>query len=179
MKAPDLVTQNTHVRLIEPNVERDAPISVMWLDGELGRSTLKLMGVPDKDNHASDLEKEKERVEEFLETTEQLNWAIAYDDSVVGAIWVDLIEKEGVPAPSVHIMIGEPSMRGKGVGSASVKAVIDYLNDQGELQVFSRHLADNTAATTLLKDMGFEPVGTPQTDQDGLVWQNVQLDLVD
>lgn len=68
-------------------------------------------------------------------------------------------------------------MRGKGVGSASTKAVIEHLRDEGELQIFSRHLVGNEGAAKLLAEQGFQVVGEPQSDEDGLVWQNVQLDL--
>lgn len=177
MKTTPLETTDPSVHLIEPNVERDAPLSVAWLEGDIGRNTLRLMGVTDDENKPSTLQGERERIEGFVTNPDQLNWAIQYNDRVVGAIWVDLVEKESVPAPAIHIMIGDPEARGKGIGSSSTKAVIGYLRDSGELQLFSRHLADNTTAAKLLAEQGFTPVGEPKPDKDGLIWQNVQLDL--
>ena len=131
------------------------------------------MGVPDKNNTPTTLEVEKERVRDFIEGEDQLNWMIAYDGKIVGSVWVDLQQKERVPAPSVHIMIGDPSMRGKGIGYASISSVIQYLKSQGHETIYSRHLTKNTGAQSLLASLGFEPDGSAYTDQDNLEWQNV------
>lgn len=108
MRTTSLDTTNPAIHLIEPNIERDAPLGVTWLEGDIGRNTLKLMGVPDGNKKPSSLEQEKERVAGFISSPDQLNWMIRYEDKVVGAIWVDLIENENVPAPSIHLMVGDP-----------------------------------------------------------------------
>ena len=102
---------------------------------------------------------------------------IQLDNKVVGSIWVDLKPKDKVPAPALHIMIGDPIVRGKGVGGASTVAVIDFLRQQGEAAVYSRTLVQNTIAKNLLYDNGFMPDGEPYTDEDGLKWQNAALHL--
>lgn len=173
MKAPHLDTSNPAIELIEPDVERDAALGMEWLHGELGHNTLALMGVAEKDNQPTTLEAEQKRVTGFIEGNGQLNWMIQYDDKVVGSVWVDLKEKEGLPAPSVHIMIGDPAMRGKGIGPASIGAVLEYLTDQGNETVYSRHLTKNKRAASLLESFGFIKSGEPHTDEDGLEWQNV------
>lgn len=175
MKMIALNTPNEHVRLIEPDLERDAQLGVVWLAGEAGRKTLKLMGVADENNNETSLEAERERVTDFINTTDQLNWMISYDGQVVGSVWVDLKEKESVHAPSVHIMIGDPDMRGKGVGAASISAVVSHLHQKGETVIFSRHLLENSGATKLLTDLGFVDDGDAYHDDNGLEWQNVVL----
>jgi RimJ/RimL family protein N-acetyltransferase len=177
MKAPQLQTINTNILLVEPDIERDAQLGQQWLEGELGRNTLKLMGVADKHNQATTLGQEKERVRDFIKNADQLNWMIQLDHKVVGSIWVDLKSKDKVPAPGLHIMIGDPIARSKGVGSASAMAVIDYLKQQAETAVYSRTLVNNTAAKKFLKSIGFVPEGEPYTDEDGLEWQNAALHL--
>jgi len=177
VKAPQLHTINPIIHLIEPDIERDAKLGQQWLEGELGRNTLRLMGVADKHNHATTLEQEKERVRDFIENADQFNWMIQLDDKVVGSIWVDLKPKDKIPAPAVHIMIGDPTARGKGIGGASTDAVIDYLRQQGEVAVYSRTLVQNTVAKNLLNNNGFMPDGEPYTDEDGLEWQNAALHL--
>ena len=177
MKAPQLQTIEPNIILIEPDIERDAQLGQQWLEGELGRNTLKLMGVADKHNQATTLEQEKERVRDFIENADQLNWMIQLDRKVVGSIWVDLKSKDKVPAPALHIMIGDPIARGKGVGGASAAAVIEYLRQQGETAVYSRTLVHNTTAKKFLKSIGFVPEGEPYTDVDGLDWQNAALHL--
>jgi len=175
MKTIPLVTQNSALELVAPNVARDAPLSVAWLAGAEGRNTLALMGVPSNHNAPSTLEREKARIYTFIHTTEQLNWMLSYNGHIVGAIWVDLTASGNLPAPSVHIMIGEPEARGKGLGSAALKAVIAHLKTIHQNTVYSRHLVDNKNALQLLASAGFEPDGNPYTDPDGLTWQNVAI----
>lgn len=177
MKAPELITNNSNIRLVEPHIERDAALGVQWLEGEIGRSTLSLMGVAEKDNQPSSLDKERERVKGFIENDNQLNWMIQLDEKVVGTIWVDLKPTKEVLAPAVHIMIGDPESRGRGIGAASMSAVIGYLEQQGEEKIYSRVLAKNTVASKLLSDNGFQPLGDTYTDSDDLQWQNVVLNV--
>lgn len=173
MKATQLETSNPNVELVEPVVERDAALGVEWLHGELGHNTLELMGVPEADNKPTTLKAEQERVRGFIEQNDQLNWMIKYDGKIVGSVWVDLKENEGLPAPSVHIMIGDPNMRGKGVGPATLSTVIDYIESKGNNSIYSRHLTKNQRAKSLLESLGFHNLGNKYTDTDGLEWQNV------
>ena len=172
MKVVHLETANPVVNLVEPDVARDAALGVAWLEGELGHSTLTLMGVADKDNKPTSLEAEQERVKGFIERPDQLNWMIQCDGKVVGSVWVDIFKSDKLPAPSVHIMIGDPAMRGKGIGYATISCVLDYLQTQGEETIYSRHLTKNKGAQTLLESLGFAVMDEPYPE-DGLEWQNV------
>jgi hypothetical protein len=86
MKAVPLVTSDPLLRLVEPDIERDAALGVKWLAGNNGRNTLRLMGVNDADNKPSSLEKEKARVNGFITKQDQLNWMMEYDGKIVGSI---------------------------------------------------------------------------------------------
>jgi RimJ/RimL family protein N-acetyltransferase len=175
MKAMQIETSNQQIILVEPQIERDALLGVQWLGGKLGRNTLQLMGVADKDNRESSLENECKRVKEFIEDKNHLNWMIQLDNKVVGSVWVDLEATDQLPAPSVHIMIGDATARGQGVGTASINAVLEYLKQQGEDTVYSRTLVKNTVAANLLLENAFQPFEEPYVDTDGLEWQNAQL----
>lgn len=175
MKTNSLKTSFTSVRLIEPDVERDAQLGVEWLDGARGRETLQLMGVADKDNKSTTLEHERARVQSFIEREDQLNWMIELDGRVVGAVWVDLQQNGNLPAPGVHIMIGDPAARGRGVGSAAFSIVTKYLQEIGYTQVFTRHLVGNSTAQSLAAKNGFVDIGEAYTDEDGLIWQNMEV----
>lgn len=177
MIAPRLETINPAIQLIEPNIDRDSSLSLHWLEGELGRNTLSLMGLADEDNKASTLEKEHERIRDFIEKEDQLNWMIQLDGKVVGSIWVDLKPTQEVLAPAIHIMVGDVDARGRGVGMASLKAVADYLMQQGEEVLYSRVLVKNKVAAKLLEETGFELSGESYVDADGLEWQNATLYL--
>ncbi len=173
-----LKTHNQDIVLVAPDVERDAPISVQWLEGAIGRDTLKLMGNTDENNKPSTLEAEKERVRDFIASKDQLNWMIQFKDKIVGSVWVSLKPTDYLLAPSIHIMIGDPAARGQGVGSQACSAVIDHMRKEGSYDyLYSRHLVKNTPANNLLKDLGFENLGEQYSDSDGLSWQNVSLGL--
>lgn len=173
----EMGTPNPRVRLVKPDVARDAALGVEWLNGEEGRKTLRLMGVPDARNQASTFEKERERVQDFLDRTDQRNWMIELDDQIVGSVWIDLKPTPTMPAPSVHIMIGDPAARGQGAGSAAFRAALDWLRTNEALYplVYSRHLAHNDPSGALLTKNNFIDLGEPYKDQDGLEWQNAYL----
>ena len=173
MKTTVLETDNPNIHLIEPDIERDAALGVQWLEGELGRNTLSLMGVSAVDNKPTTLEQEKERVKDFIEKDNQLNWMISYEDKVVGSVWVDLEPSEHLQSPSVHIMIGSPEARGKGIGLSTIAAVIEHLQKQGYAQVYSRYITNNEGSKNLLGKLGFHELGAPYTDGDNLQFQNV------
>lgn len=175
MKAPLLETKNALIRLVEPNVERDAQLGVQWLNGELGRVTMQSMGNTDEEIESmlpTTLEKESERVKDFLDKDDQLNWMIEYEGKVVGTVWVNLNSSQDLPGPSVHIMIGDPDMRGKGVGGSTVSTVLEYLGEQGHDVIYSRHLTTNEGADKLLKSVGFTELGEPYPS-DTLEFQNL------
>jgi hypothetical protein len=99
-----LKTKSPEIILVEPDIERDAPVAVTWLDGDIGRNTLRLMGNTEENNKPSSLEEEKERIKGFIESTNQLTWMISLSNKVVGAIWVDIKPTEYLLGPAVHIM---------------------------------------------------------------------------
>ncbi|HSH31105.1 MAG TPA: GNAT family N-acetyltransferase [Candidatus Saccharimonadales bacterium] len=171
----ELKTDLPNVKLVKPDVERDAPLGVTWLEGEDGRKTLRLMGVTEVNNKPSDLETERKRIQGLARS---LAWMIELDDKVVGAIWIDLEDTEYLSSPAVHLMIGDVRVRGKGTGSAALRAVIGY---QGQLNkyeyLYSRYITLNKGSATLLERLGFEKLGSIYKDKDGLEWQNVRLDL--
>ncbi len=173
---PRLKTKNPNIELVEPDIERDAPIAVNWLAGDIGRQTLRLMGNTDKNNKPSSLDEEKARIKGFIESEEQLTWMISLHENIIGTIWVLTDDTEYVSGPSIHFMIGDPDARGHGAGRAATQAVIDYLREEGKYQhLFSRHLMVNEGAKKLLESCGFEKLEEPYEDSDGLSWQNVAL----
>lgn len=171
-----LLTANKQVTLVKPNVKRDAPLGVEWLKGDAGRETLRLMGVSDADNKASNFKKEKKRIQEFIDKQNQYNWMIKYKTKVVGTVWAELEPTEHLGAPAVHIMIGDPEVRGKGVGTAALQAVTEWLQTEKNYKiVYSRHLTSNAAPARINQKLGFKPQGAAYTDSDGLEFQNVVL----
>jgi RimJ/RimL family protein N-acetyltransferase len=173
-----LHTELPGLELVRPDVDRDPPAALGWLDGDVGRSTLRLMGNAEEHIGPTTLETERARIQRFIDSSEQLTWTLSLHGRPVGVIWVDLLPTDHVLAPAVHIMIGDPNSRGHGVGRASLAAVIAHLSESDEhASLYSRHLTSNRPVTNLLRSAGFTNLGEPYVDPDGLRWQNVVLDL--
>lgn len=113
-----LTTPSPRVRLVMPVVTRDSALSVRWLSGSQGRQTLRMMGVPDEHIAPARLDEETARIASFIDRTDQYDWMIELDGTIVGAIWVDLQPSATLAAPAVSYTVGDPSARGKGVAGA-------------------------------------------------------------
>jgi len=173
MFARALTAPNLRVRLVMPVVTRDSALSVRWLTGGQGHETLQMMGVPDDHIATANLEEESARIASFLERTDQYNWMIELDSTIVGAIWVDLQPSATLAAPAVSYMVGDPSARGKGVAGASLAAVTDFMSGEGFTTLHARALVTNAASARILFRAGFACAGDPYIDPgDGLFWQN-------
>jgi len=171
-------TPTSDLVLAMPSVVRDAPIAVGWLAGDEGRETLRLMGNTDEHNKPSKLSEEQERIRGFITDSEQTTWMMIYQGTPVGAIWVDRKSTKYLPAPSPHMMIGDPAVRGKGLGEAALRTVIGLLRAENRYdRIHTRRLISNQGAARLQAKLGFTSEGHPYKDEDGLDWQNVSLDL--
>lgn len=136
------------------------------------------MGVKEASNQPSSLEDEERRLREYIIATDQVTWMIRYLDRTVGAVWLSLKATEYLDAPSIHIMIGEVEARGRGVGKATLKVVIDQQRQAGQGEwLHSRCLVDNVGSAKLLESVGFVEDGQSYQDGDGLRFQNVKLKL--
>jgi RimJ/RimL family protein N-acetyltransferase len=174
LKAPELLTSDENIRLIEPDVERDAPLSFEWLSGEQGRHSQRLLGVAEKDIHPPTLDREEARVESFLDREDQLVWMIEVAGDVVGAVEVNLADSEYVPAPWITIFIGDHSVRGGGIGTTVMRAVVSWLVLERSVDlIFARYRIGNETSAQMLLKLGFENDGEVYADHDGLEWQNV------
>lgn len=176
MIGQELETDLSGLRLVAPDVERDAPNGVEWLRGAVGRETLGLMGVNDADNAESTLEAEADRITQMIESEDELAWMLERSGQVVGVVEVRLKGDTYLPAPNVSTMIGDTEARGQGIGTAAKRAVIDYMfNVRGAEQLYSRHLTRNTISRAGLTKLGFRDEGGAYQDADGLEWQNMIL----
>jgi len=177
MKSAQIPTSSLELNLIEPDVKRDAPLSLQWLSGEAGEATLTLMGVPETEIATPTLEIEKQRIRDFLTDTDQLNWMIEYEGTVVGSIWVDLKSTKYLPTPALNMMLGDPAVRGKGIGLMVGQSMLDHLAKTDRPKVYSRHLIGNHHSKNLLTKLGFTKLDPPYTDEDGLAWQNLEYEF--
>jgi len=173
-----LQTSLPDLYLVKPNIETDPAISVGWLEGAVGRETLLLMGNTEANSTPSTLGDEQRRVREFITSIDRRTWSMRYQGKTVGAIWVDLKPNEYLHAPAIHIMIGDPNVRGKGIGQATMLRVIERLEQEGEHhQLHSRYVAENAGSAKLLAKVGFVNDGDKYEDIDGLRFQNVKRQL--
>lgn len=177
----ELATALPDLSLIAPEPKRDAPQAVEWLKGYAGKETLLLMGNLESRITQPSLATEQERLEQFValaEAGKQLTWMMNLRGRTVGAIWVCLESTKHLPSPALHIMIGDPNVRGQGIGKAAVTAVINYLKTQKKYpKLYSRYLTTNEGSIKLLEGLGFIRLGSAYIDEDGLEFQNVVFDL--
>lgn len=172
---------NGSYALLPLDIERDAPFAHSWFTRLEGHETLLSMGNAEHEIEPSTLEGERSIMQEFIQLEqagEQITRMIIVDGKTVGVVWIELLENHNVKPPSVHIMIGDPDYRGRGLGLLVMQSIIEYVRVHLHAgAVYSRHLSSNTAITKVLEKLGFEADGESYADENGLVWQNVKLGL--
>lgn len=176
-----MYTNDPTISLLPPDIDRDMPFALSWFQRPEGHATLLSMGNAEHEIEPSTIESETAILREFIELEEQqkqITRMIIVDHMTIGVVWIELQENHSVQPPSIHIMIGNPDYRGKGIGKSVMQAAIDYIRNTLHLNtIYSRHLANNTAVANLNQSLGFEKVGSPYTDSNGLVWQSIKMNL--
>jgi RimJ/RimL family protein N-acetyltransferase len=176
MIARDLKVSN-ELSLIAPNVDRDAILSLNWMNGESGHETQRLMGIAPQDIQDHTLDQEQKLIESFIDTDEEIVWMIRYHEKIIGAVEVRLHATDHEKAPTISIMIGDPGYRGKEIGREVMKAVVDYLhNEKSYNEVYARYLTSNAASRKMNEHLGFKLDEKSYIDEDGLEWQNVKYE---
>lgn len=167
--------------LVKPNPERDAPFAVKWFNAPYGKETLLSMGNPEHTIEPPTLEGEKRTLQSFLELEQadkQLTWMMRIDNKTIGAAWINLEQHGTVKAPSIHLMIGDASYRGRGIGKVVMNFMIHYVRTELRASyVYSRNLVSNGKITHINQGIGLVNDGDPYTDEDGLLWQNTKMKL--
>lgn len=166
------------ITLLPPDVERDAPYAHAWFMRPEGRATLLSMGNVESAIQKSTLAGEQRIMQEFIDLErdgKQITRAIITGGKTIGVVWIELVENHGVTPPGLHIMIGDPDYRGKGIGRAVMESALDYIRDVLHHDVvYTRHLVRNLPVAKLNASLGFQADGDPYTDEDGLEWQNIK-----
>lgn len=124
----------------------------------------------------------RDRIKEFIQLeaeSKQITRMISVDGVTIGAVWLELIETRGVKPPSLHIMIGNSDYRGMGIGKIAMLEAIDLAKNKGYKVIYTRHLTNNTEIKKLNDSLGFVDDGDPYTDNNGLTWQHIKLNLED
>jgi RimJ/RimL family protein N-acetyltransferase len=174
-----LHTSIPELTLEEPDPIHDAPFTLQWFTAPYGRETLLLMGNADHEISEPSLENEQKTIQEFVDLKaegKQLTWMLHIDNTIIGAAWIELFDNHDTKAPSVHLMIGAKEYRGKGIGQATMRRLIEYVKDTIETDtIYSRHLTSNQAVARMNHKIGFINDGDPYIDENGLEWQLIQL----
>lgn len=174
-------SDDLRIQLLLPDPERDAPFALSWFKRPEGHATLLSMGNAESEIKPSTLTGERAIMCEFIDLEQkgkQITRVIIFDKKTIGVVWIELFENHHVQPPSIHIMIGNPDYRGKGIGKSAMQSAINYVKNTLKLNtIYSRHLADNMPVIYLNKSLGFKEDGRPYTDDNGLVWQNIKISL--
>jgi [ribosomal protein S5]-alanine N-acetyltransferase len=65
-----------------------------------------------------------------------------------------------------------PGCEGKGVATAMAAELVRIAwQEEAGLTIFAQTLPEENASTTILKKLGFRPVGTVEHSEDGPVWE--------
>lgn len=173
------VSKYGQLSFVNPNPQIHAPITLGWFEADYGRETLLLMGNAENEIDSPSLEGERATLSDFIEQSnkkEQLTWMLCWGGYVIGVAWVELIENHNVKPPSIHLMIGNKEYRGKGIGTATMSALIEFIKSNfNSRYVYSRHLSSNIVVDKMNKSLGFEYDGESYKDKNGLEWQNVKM----
>lgn len=174
-----LQTSLADLSLVDPNPTLHAPVTLRWFESEYGKETLLLMGNAEHEISAPTLKNETQILEEFVDLNKenkQLTWMLQFGHEIIGVAWIELTENHNVQPPSIHLMIGNKDYRGKGIGKATMLALIQYIKENIETTtIYSRHLKSNVVVANMNQGLGFTNEGDPYTDDNELEWQNVKL----
>ena len=108
------------IQLRTPDIVIDPPFALGWFNGAEGKATLLSMGNAENEIKTPSIETETETIHEFIaleKSSKQVTRMITVDGKTVGAVWIELFENHRVKPPSVHIIIGDPGYRGRGIGA--------------------------------------------------------------
>lgn len=168
---------NDKVELVEVDIERDAALAAEWINAPGGPQMLQLMGMTVPNDFKTTAAIERDRIEKMVNDPGELIWMIAYEGKVIGLAGVHTVSHDGLPVPNTTMMIGDESMRGRGIGTVANRLRIEKLKALGYKRVYARALTRNTASLRMLQKLGFENSGSAYVDEDGLNWQNVSLKI--
>ena len=174
-------SNDSSIQLLPPDPHRDAPFALSWFQRSEGHATLLSMGNAESEIEPSTLEGETAIMREFINLEQegkQITRMIIVDQKTIGLVWIELFENHHVQQPSIHIMIGNPDYRGKGIGKAVMQSAVHFIKSTLEQKtIYSRHLVTNATVANLNKSLGFEKDGLPYTDNNGLKWQNIKMNV--
>ncbi|MGH2959745.1 MAG: GNAT family N-acetyltransferase [Solirubrobacterales bacterium] len=89
----------------------------------------------------------------------------------------ELVGSGGYTAPPAErkVEIGyeiAPEYRGRGIGVASARALVDHALESGEVdRVVAHTLANENSSTGVLRSLGFELTGESEDPDEGTVWE--------
>lgn len=166
-------TDDPFVTLVPIDPSKHAFTVTDWLQGNDGRETLLSMGMPEARIHESTKETEYAQLNTIATSDHERAWMIKYQDAIVGILEIELQASQDISAPSISIMIGDKSVRKRGIGKTIILSTVQYLRAEGHLKIYARRLIDNAASAGLLAACGFVDYDTAYTDEHGLVWQNM------
>lgn len=163
------------VRLVDINVERDAPMGVKWLNGIHGVETFRLMGNVIADDWQTNIDEQREVLAGIINDSKGLSFMVEADGKIVGIVETHPDSTPELPGPSIHIMLGDHNARGRGIGYASQLQQIDKLKQLGYKKLYSRAQTINVGSNNLLTKLGFEKYGEIYVTAEGLKYQNYIL----
>lgn len=145
------------LRLVAPSLKY-AAASLSWV---LQPDVMQYMGA---DLSNISLAGEVTRLQKIIDNKDAYNWMIEVDGVVVGNRNINMVsqmsKKYGGLVGKSNILIGDKNYWGKGISTATAKAVLNWAFNEGSFDaIVTRVMPENTASLAVVKKMGYLPVG--------------------
>ncbi|MBP9812982.1 GNAT family N-acetyltransferase [Candidatus Saccharibacteria bacterium] len=163
---------NKDLRLVNPRPKKDSRVTVGWLEGDIGRQTLRFMGCLVEEDFNPSIKEETKRLRAMLKSKSAVIKMIEYQGQIIGQIEIWLKQYDRVASPSISILIGSPNMRGQKIGSLILGAIHDIIRNLGYERSYGRALMASSLSNEFFIKNGYLRNGRPYGDDDGLLWQN-------
>lgn len=133
--------------------------AVTMLTWASDKEMMDAMAAPDHEplRDRATLETEQARVRDFANKRDTIIWAIRCDGKLVGQIWIDFDEDENNGrAGHLSYLIGNKSMRGRGLAAAVGQKVLEWAFEKGDFSALRAWcFTDNIASKKTLEKLRF------------------------
>jgi len=165
MLGPELHTytrNNEQLVLTRPEFAH-AVIMLTWAQDT---ESMNMLAAPDSEplRDKANIDTEIERIHGFENNDDNIIWAISYNGRLVGQVWIDK-DKE-IKVGHISTIIGDKSVRNKGIGLAAKSRVLDWAFSDGGFECIEAWcVAENTVSEAGLRSLGFTYTGEDVNDE--------------
>lgn len=140
----DIAEEKNKIELANVNIDSDLELILAWRSNpEVYKWFYQQRGPLVWEDHIKFWSSDKKRKD----------WIILYNGRKVGSVFVSFLDLDNVP--DVGIYVGETTLWGKGVGTAALELVKDWLRQNNFKEAQARIHKKNTMSKLLFEKVGF------------------------